>query len=129
VSSRAERLLPNRLRALGHWGPDPTTLQEVTMKAVLSLALMLAIAGPVQAQERPADQPDRPVQAQQVEVQVQAERAAPAADVKISREEAQRIIYAQPVADVALVQDPPRNWWWLIGAIVVAGVILGVVLR
>jgi hypothetical protein len=99
------------------------------MKAVLSLALMLAIAGPVQAQERPADQPDRPVQAQQVEVQVQAERAAPAADVKISREEAQRIIYAQPVADVALVQDPPRNWWWLIGAIVVAGVILGVVLR
>jgi len=98
------------------------------MKAVLPFALMLAIAGPLQAQERPADQAAPPAATQQV--QVQAEQAAPAQDMKVSPEEARRIIFERPAADEAMVrQTTPMNWWWLVGAIVVAGVILGVILR
>jgi hypothetical protein len=102
------------------------------MRAVLPLALMLAFAGTAQAQERAQpEQNERPaaVQVQQAPAPV-VQQATTQGEMKVSPEEARRIIYERPEPMEAAMQGPEsRNWWWLVGAIVLGGVILAALVR
>lgn len=100
------------------------------MRAVLPLALLLVLSGSAQAQ-----QPLQPEQAERPAV-VEAQQApAPAVqpvtadgELKVSPEEARRIIFERPEPMAAALQTPDtRNWWWLVGAIVLAGIIVAAI--
>jgi hypothetical protein len=103
------------------------------MRAVLSMALLLVFAGSAQAQQaqfapssneaaveaRLAPAPAQSVQNVQVDVKPIHSSERRVAD------EARNSV----VAEEALVRQDPttRSWWWLVGAIVVAGIILAVI--
>lgn len=96
------------------------------MKRMLPVALLLAFATSAQAQER-----------SQVEIQpanaamVGAEQAdvrdgGPRANSAKVGLDANQIVSETRTSDDAMVRQGPttRSWWWLVGAIVLAGVII-----
>jgi hypothetical protein len=102
------------------------------MKQFLLFALMFSCAAAVQAQEPAGQDPAEP--AAERELSVPAEEApVPVVDLKTRSATAAAVDAAtlRAPADMDLVDqsiDAPRNFWWLVGAIVLAGIILAVVL-
>jgi hypothetical protein len=97
------------------------------MKNVLPVALLLALATamPAQAQERSQ------IDVQPANATVQVEQAdvkdgAPRADNAKVGIDAKQIMTESRVAEDAIVRQDPTStsWWWLVGAIVLAGVII-----
>jgi hypothetical protein len=110
---------------------------EVHMRAILPVALVLALAGGAHAQSAPAQNAtggDAAVEARLAPVQT----PAPAVQLQQTTGDVKPIQAADRqvadnvntvVAEEAVRQDPTtRRWWWLVGAIVVAGVVLAVIL-
>lgn len=106
------------------------------MRKVLSFAVLFLCAGAVQAQEPVAQEPIEPVPASMTAVEL-AEPAAPVFDMKtqtrtdaagLSELRLRAPAPADAGVDAAMVQDIPRNFWWLVGGIVLAGIILAVIL-
>jgi hypothetical protein len=109
------------------------------MRALLPVALMLALAGSAHAQQ---SQPAQNAAAGDAAVEARlAPTQTPAPAVQLQKttgdvkpiQTADRQIADEAtsaVADEAVVRQDPttRRWWWLVGAIVVAGVVLAVLL-
>jgi hypothetical protein len=103
------------------------------MRAILPVALLLALAGSAHAQQSPQNITggDAAVEARLAPVQTPAPAVQQTTtDVKpIHTSDRQEVDNVRSVvADEAVVRQDPstRQWWWLVGAIVVAGVILAV---
>lgn len=95
------------------------------MRTLVALMLVLAIPTFAAAQQAadPADAtPVVELERTTPEANTTVERVAPATDVEVEKRDA-------PVEDAAAMQEPgTRQWWWLVGAIVVGGLILAVIL-
>jgi hypothetical protein len=112
------------------------------MRTFLPFALLFVGAAAVQAQEPVAQEPVERAATEASRTEAQAtegapvparEEPAPVADLKPRSEAASAIDAATlraPVDVDETAQDitAPRNFWWLVGAIVLAGVILAVLL-
>jgi hypothetical protein len=91
------------------------------MRIALVLTTLLCFATVAQAQEAQFEMAaDNPVPVATTEMTVEMETA----DLELApvAVEAQNTVTGQSAAAVA--QPTQTNWWWLIGAIVVAGIIL-----
>ena len=111
------------------------------MKKYLPFALLFICASAIDAQEPAANEPaaQSPVEAASV-TPTPAEGAAvtdptapPVIDLKTRSATASAVEAATmraPAPDADVVQDvnPPPNFWWLVGGIVLAGVILAILL-
>lgn len=107
------------------------------MRAVLPFALMLALAGAVEAQERPQE-PEQVQATQQFDGPRAGERAPalkpPTVPVQPAVQDAnetpaeagQRALQTRAVEAMDAQERGPATvqWWWLVAAIVVAGVII-----
>jgi hypothetical protein len=105
------------------------------MRMVLPLVLVFAMAGSAQAQQAPAAAADNtPAVEARLAPVPSAQQVQPApTDVKpIQTTESRATGEATntAVADEAIVRQDPtnRNWWWLVGAIVLGGIILAAIL-
>jgi hypothetical protein len=114
---------------------------EESMKKYLPFAMLFICASAVEAQEPVVDEPVAQTRAETASVTpTPAEGAAvtdrtarPVIDLKTRSATASAVEAATmraPAPDVDLVQDvnPPPNFWWLVGGIVLAGVILALLL-
>lgn len=110
------------------------------MKMILPFALLFVSATAVQAQEpvktAPVEDPT-PVVAPTLTQQAPIDLDAPIVPALQADAETDKAANAtdrvnaesnSSDAPAAAVQDTPRNWWWLVGAMVLAGVILAVLL-
>ena len=112
------------------------------MRKVLAFVLMTVCATAVQAQERVAPAPDAPVAIDAVTVEAPPAETAttpkrgndvPVIDMNPRNTTAAAVDAATMRAPVDVdetAQDvtAPRNFWWLVGAIVLAGIVLAVLL-
>lgn len=111
------------------------------MKKYLPFALLFICASAIEAQEPVANEPvaQAPAEAASVtptpadEAAVTDRGERPVIDLKTRSATASAVEAATmraPAPDVDVVQDvnPPRNFWWLVGGIVLAGVILAILL-
>lgn len=95
------------------------------MRIVLTLLLLLLVALPAGAVEVPPPAEDAVTATAAAPALAPAPDAAPAPDLRLDRVEAR-----QAADQPAAVQDMPArgSFWWLVGVIVIAGIILAVVL-
>jgi hypothetical protein len=109
------------------------------MKKILTFALLFVCASAVEAQEPTRDVPaPSAIEAAAPAAPAAAAPAtapapeAPVVDLRVRSATSAAIdaatLRAPAPAAEAVVQDAPRNFWWLVGAIVLAGIILAVVL-
>jgi hypothetical protein len=111
------------------------------MKKYLPFAMLFICASAIEAQEPVVNEPvaQAPVEAASVtptpaeEAAVTDRVARPATDLKTRSATASAVEAATmraPAPDADVVQDvnPPPNFWWLVGGIVLAGVILAILL-
>lgn len=97
------------------------------MRTLVAVMLMLAIPTFAAAQQAPDALDTEPVVQMErstpdVDMTSDMDAQAPVTNVEVEKRDA-------PVEDAATMQDPnTRQWWWLVGAIVLAGVILAVLL-
>jgi hypothetical protein len=93
------------------------------MRGVIALALVLSTAPIAAAAEEPEDRPARDDEKVQPAI---TEHAPQAPEMRL----APMVIEERaPVEDSAAQEMPARgSFWWIVGAIVVAGIILAVVL-
>jgi hypothetical protein len=98
------------------------------MRTLVAVMLMLAI--PTFATAQQADDPVDINPVVEMERSTTAASSAPAAvDADASATDVEVQTREAPVEDAATMQDPAtRQWWWLVGAIVVGGIILAVLL-
>jgi hypothetical protein len=111
-------------------------LQEESMRAVLPLALVFALAGAVEAQEVPqsglvveAAEAVQPVQAYQPKPALEKAprlQPTPIQDAGAQGVDANQQQTESRSADAMAMRQAPGtvNWWWLVAAIVVAGLII-----
>ena len=94
------------------------------MRVVIALLLLL-VAAPMARAE--STTPDQPLQPEAVQPAVVPSALAPSMSLKEVKVPEVRAVQAT----VASTQEMPRrgSFWWLVGVIVVAGIILAVVLR
>lgn len=93
------------------------------MRGVIALALLLATAPIAAASEDPEDRPPRDDQKVQPAITADVPRAP---EMRLAPVVIQERV---PVEDSAVQEMPARgSFWWIVGAIVVAGVILAVIL-
>lgn len=96
------------------------------MRTLLSLVLLLAIPAFASAQEADALDATPVVEMQQSNTVT----SGPAA-VDVEAQDADNEIQSQdlPTQDAAEMQEPgSRQWWWLVGAIVVGGLLVALIL-
>ncbi|MBW3552759.1 MAG: hypothetical protein KY466_04565 [Gemmatimonadetes bacterium] len=100
------------------------------MRFILACILVLAIPAGVSAQQ--ADQGDpsdaAPVQLEQT---VTSEDAAPGPVAPAASTDSERSVESAdaPAENAAVLQDPgSRQWWWIVGAVVVGALIVALVL-
>jgi hypothetical protein len=111
------------------------------MKKYFPFALLFICASAIEAQEPVVNEPvvNAPVEAASVspapaeEAAVTGRAAPPVIDLKTRSATASAVEAATmraPAPDADVVQDvnPPPNFWWLVGGIVLAGVILAILL-
>ncbi|CAN5697937.1 hypothetical protein BH23GEM10_BH23GEM10_09580 [soil metagenome] len=109
------------------------------MKMILPFALLFVSATAVQAQEpvKTAPVDPTPVVAPTLTQQAPIDLDAPIVPALQADAETDRAVTttdrvnaesSTSDAPAAAVQNTPRNWWWLVGALVLAGVILAVLL-
>lgn len=99
------------------------------MRAALSIALVVVFAGTMNAQERAQEEPIGTTPAVELQTEQAPVKASVAKDEQQSSSDAAAV---QPVSEQQAVEAPVvrqegpenRSWWWLVGAIVLAGVIL-----
>lgn len=99
------------------------------MRAVLSIALAVVFAGTVQAQERAVEEPVGASQAAEVQTAPVPANASVTNDAQQSSGDAATV---QPASEQRAAEAPvvrqtgpeSRSWWYLVGAIVLAGIIL-----
>lgn len=97
------------------------------MRTLVAFILMLAIPTFAAAQQAPESLDAEPVvelerSTPDVNLTSDMDAEAPVNDVEVEKRDA-------PLEDAAAMQDPnTRQWWWLVGAIVLAGVILAVLI-
>lgn len=97
------------------------------MKTLVAFMLMLSIPTFAAAQQAPESLDAEPViqlerSTPDVNLTSDMDATAPVTDVEVEQRDA-------PVEDAAAMQDPnTRQWWWLVGAIVLGGIILAVIL-
>lgn len=97
------------------------------MRTVLSLVLLLAIPAFASAQEADVLDPTPVVEMQQSNTTVTSSPAA----VDVEARDADVEVQSQdlPIQDAAEMQEPgSRQWWWLVGAIVVGGLLVALIL-
>ena len=106
------------------------------MKKYVPFAMLFLCATAVEAQTPVVQEPVEatPVAPAPAEAAPVTDRTAPPVvdlkthSVTASAVEAARLRAPAPDADVMVVQNPPPNFWWLVGGIVLAGVILALLL-
>lgn len=97
------------------------------MRTLVAVMLMLAIPTFAAAQQAPDALDAEPVvelerSTPEVNMTSDMDAAAPVTDLEVEQRDA-------PVENAAAMQDPnTRQWWWLVGAIVLGGIILAVLL-
>lgn len=97
------------------------------MRTILSLVLLLAIPAFATAQEADVMDATPVVEMQQSNTTV---TSAPA-PVDVEAQDADIEVQSQdlPTQDAAEMQEPgSRQWWWLVGAIVVGGLLVALIL-
>ena len=102
------------------------------MRSVLPIALLLASASVVSAQEpahavRPEPVPAPVPATAPAAGQPAATEATPAETSVILRKSSFEQVRTVP-AETSARQTIPHNWWWTVGAIVLAGIILALIL-
>lgn len=102
------------------------------MKAVLPFALLFVCTAAVQAQAPARTQPTEPPPAQAAPASDGASStpAPPQSTRRATASEISAVRLRAPVErdDTDQGFDPPRNFWWTVGAIVLAGIILAILL-
>lgn len=99
------------------------------MRTLIAALLLIAIPTFAAAQER-ADPIDMATPTVQLEQSTPAPAGpAPAAQVDVIDRDVDTPVEAEartaPVDDVVDIQEPgSRNWWWIVGAVVVGGLIV-----
>lgn len=93
------------------------------MRLALTLALSLLVAPAARADT------DEPARAPEPRAEVVAPAAPAAPEMKLEEVEVSAVRKSAPAEGAAVEQLPARgSFWWLVGVVVVAGVILAVVL-
>lgn len=106
------------------------------MRIYVPFAMLFICATAVEAQEPVAQEPVEATSATPAPAEAEPvtdRTAPPVVDLKThsvtaSAVEAATLRAPAPDVDEMVMQDPPRNFWWLVGGIVLAGVILAILL-